>query len=220
MGNLFLKENLLTKALNRIVDCLYLSILWSAVSTPVVTAGMASMALYYTVHKCIYGGEGHIGTTFWKAFWQNWKQGCLLWLIMASIGLLMFSECYLTFQWCSAQLIHPAFFVVSLCVAGLLVMWLQFWFAYAARFEDSLKGVLRNSFLIAAANFGPSFLLMVVFMMITLIVSCMPDPLLMWVIFPGLYGFAVHQTAERLFAKYLPQEEPERFPEEAEGRKR
>lgn len=206
MGNLFVKENLLMKMINRIVDCLYLSILWSVASLPVVTAGMSSMALYYTIHKCIYGDEGRIWTTFWKAFRQNWEQGFLLWLIMAPISLLMFSECYLAFQWCSAQLIHPAFFVISLCAAGLLVMWVQFWFAYAARFEDSLKGVLRNSFLIAAANFGPSFLLMVAFMMIALIISCMPELLLMWGIFPGLYASAVHQTAERLFQKYLPKD--------------
>ena len=208
MGKFLLKENSLTRFLNRFTDCIYLSILWSIASLPLVTVGMASEALYYTVHKCIYGDEGSIWPTFWRSFWQNRRQGTALWLILLPIGLLLTSACYLTFQWCEAGAAHPVVFGAALAASGLVVMWLQFWFAYGARFQDSLKGVLRNTLLISAANFGASFLLMVVFMLIALIVSCLPQLLLMWMLFPGLYGFAAHQVAESLFLKYLPREDP------------
>ena len=209
MGKLFLGDNFLTRFVDRLVDCIFLSILWSLTSLPIITAGAASSALYYTVHKCIYEGEGHIFSTFFRSFWQNRRQSTLLWLLMAPIGLLLFSACYLVFQWCDAQVLHPIFFPVVLGASALIVMWLQYWFCYSARFEDSFRGVLRNTFLIAAANFGPSFLLMLVFALIALVVGCLPQLLFLWMIFPGLYGMAAHQTAEHLFRKYLPDGKPQ-----------
>ena len=207
MEKLLLKDNLLTRMLNRMVDCIWLSILWTIASVPLLTVGTASEALYYTVHKCIYQEEGHIFSTFFKTFWANRKQGTVLWLIMAPVGLLLASGCYLVFQWSRAGMVSSAILVVSLGAAGLCIMWMQYWFAYAARFEDTVRGVLQNTFLIAYANFGTSFLLMIVFVLVALIVSCLPQFIVLWMIFPGLYVFAVYQAAENLFKKYLPREQ-------------
>ena len=73
--DIFNPENLFFRMLARGVDLIGLSLLWVLLCIPIVTAGSATAALYYTVVKVFRHGREDAFTTYLKAFKDNLKQG-------------------------------------------------------------------------------------------------------------------------------------------------
>ena len=48
-------DNIVFQMLGKLVDCVWVSILWVICCIPVFTIGASTTALYYTVHKSIRG---------------------------------------------------------------------------------------------------------------------------------------------------------------------
>lgn len=59
----------------KIFDLLLISIYWVLGSLPVVTAGAASSALYYTIIKAIRGDASSATESFWHSFRESVRQG-------------------------------------------------------------------------------------------------------------------------------------------------
>lgn len=92
MNSQFGYENPFFSMMNKIVDCFYASFLWIVFSLPIVTAGAASTAFYYTIHKCVRGSRGYVWQSFWSAFQSNGKQMTKIWLLMLGIFAFLFTD--------------------------------------------------------------------------------------------------------------------------------
>lgn len=68
-----------------------LNLLWLLCCLPVVTAGAATTAVYYTMYRILTGEDDAVLRPYFRAFRQNFKQATLLWLpllvIAAVLGL-------------------------------------------------------------------------------------------------------------------------------------
>ena len=80
---------------------------------PVVTAGAAWAALYYTLFKTLREGEVNPFRTFWQGFRDNFRQATAAWGLLVGLGLLLGLELF----WCS-QFTGP----VALFRYGLLAL--------------------------------------------------------------------------------------------------
>ena len=92
LESLFNPENALMCFINKIIDLVVLSILWTLCSAPLVTMGAASAALYYALTKSVRCQRGHAAKEFWRAFKSNLKRGILFELVWAALAFMML-EC-------------------------------------------------------------------------------------------------------------------------------
>ena len=90
MNRLFDPQNLLFQALSWMVDLVGISLFWAILCLPVVTIVPATAALYHTAALCLRQGEKGAFLRFFRSFWQNLKQGCLLSVPLVILGALLF----------------------------------------------------------------------------------------------------------------------------------
>lgn len=138
----------LMRNLVRLFDCMCLSVLWMLFSVPIVTMGASSAAMYLTVVKYIRKDEGYLWRTFWGAFRENLKRSTLAWLpALALLALLVVDAMVLRSVLLGGNPMGNLYWVilVLICVA---VTWTAYLSAYCARFNGSVKDVLRFSFIL------------------------------------------------------------------------
>ncbi|MDO5545990.1 MAG: YesL family protein [Eubacteriales bacterium] len=156
MKRLFDMENPLMQALSTAADLIVLNLLTILCSLPVVTIGAALTAQNAAVIKLVRGEETSPAKDFFRAFRENFKKGTALGLLfLLAIAVLM------------ADYLAAGSFVPVLCpviaAIALLVLTLgQYAFALLARYENTLRGTLKNAFLLAVGYF-PRTLGMAVF---------------------------------------------------------
>lgn len=206
MGELFNLDNKFFQGINKIVDCVCLSFLWLLLCIPVVTAGAATTALYYTVNKVIRNNRSYIWKEFWHAFRTNFKQSTLVWLILIFIYAIMGIDCYIMFQFAKAGVSYGSLYIVFAMLMLIVTMWANYLFPYMARFENTLKAVLKNCAIMALLNLGKSFVLLVL-LLVALVVAYVFFPAIM--ILPAVYMLLANLILEKVFVKYMTPEDIE-----------
>ena len=86
MNRLFDPQNLLFRALSWTVDLVGISLFWAILCLPVITVVPATAALYHTAAVCIRKGEKGAFVRFFRSFWRNLRQGCLLSVPLVLLG--------------------------------------------------------------------------------------------------------------------------------------
>lgn len=143
-------DNPFCSVVNRIFDIVFLSILWTVCSLPIITMGASTSALYYCMLKirreCDYG----IVKMFFHSFRQNFKQGCVLSLICILSGLLL----YVDFTVCKSREGVVGAILVELLLI-LIVLWgmiFSYAFPLLAQFNNKIGSILTNSFFMSFLN--------------------------------------------------------------------
>ena len=143
MNRLFGMDSPLMGALMKIGDLLCLSVLWLVFSLPIFTIGASSAALYAAVYHCLRRKEAGIWKHFWKAFRENFKRSTLAWLIELAV-LAVFSLDAAVFR--AIRLSGGAMgklYWAALLLEAVALTWTAYVAAYAARFNGTVRDVLR-----------------------------------------------------------------------------
>ena len=204
MGELLNLDNPFFRGIGKLVDCIFVSLLWFLCSIPVVTIGASTTALYYTVHKSIRRGQGYVSKEFFRAFKENFKQSTVVWLIWLVLAAFLGLDAYIMWHYAAAGHAVGSLYYLFLVFLMFLVMWATYLFPYIARFENQTKVIMKNAALIAIANIGWTlvlFLLTLVFAVITFVV-----PLVLF-LFTGLLIFTQSLILEKIFRKYMTEED-------------
>lgn len=193
--------------LEKIVDCICLSVLWLVFSLPFVTIGASSTAVYYTINKVVRHERGMLFREFFGAFKKNFKQSTLVWLILVAIYCIWSLDCYMLYQMLAAGYAIGLMIAVFLVFFVAAAIWTCYLFPYMARFEDTTKTVLLNSFRIAFANIKETiFILIMTVIQVVLTVLSVP----MGILFVGIYTLTINLIIEPVFKKYMSPEELEK----------
>ena len=206
MAGLFNYDNGLMTTLGKICDCMIVSILWCVCSIPIITVGASTAALYYAVNKSIRYNRGYAYKEFFSAFKSNFKQGTIVWLI--NLGLLLFGayDCYILYQ--LRETISGAKIIMVIIVALLifLIMWMTYVYPYMARFALPTKALMKNCVILALAHFLRSVLLTVLF--VAAVVASLTVPMA-GIFVPVIYMVIANRIVERVFRKYMSEEDIE-----------
>ena len=169
MNKLLNYDNKLFTILNKLCHLVFLGLLWFVCSIPIVTIGASTTALYYTINKTIFHNRGYVFNEFWHSFKSNFKQSTIVWMLMIVFYLLAILDFIIFFQ-LSTPGTHRWFLLILLVLMVLLPSVLGcIAFPYIARFEDSLKTVLKNSIAIALMHLGRTILLVLLFTIMILV---------------------------------------------------
>ncbi len=145
-------NNPIMRFLTNVFDLLALSVLWTVFSLPVVTMGAASAALYSAVYHHVRMGEDYLWNSFFSAFRENFRRSTLTWLVALAVLVLLVGDALLLRSLILAGYSFGWFYGITMALLALTLTWTVYLAAYGARFNGTVKEVLRYSFLLFRAH--------------------------------------------------------------------
>lgn len=150
---IFSYDSKFSQLLLKLCYACYLNLLWLICSLPVVTAGAATAALYYSCLKLVRDEDSHVGATFFRAFRENFKQATVLWLILLGLGLFLAGDGYILYhlrQSAEGPMAVVWTLILAMVIAGAIVyvIVLEYVFPLLASVSNTNAAMLKNAFLI------------------------------------------------------------------------
>lgn len=135
--------------LTKMADLIILNILFLICCIPIVTIGAASTALYTVTMKSVRNEESYVTRSYFNAFKDNFKISTLSWLIALALGIILTLDFRIlpSLPNTMAQILRMFLIAISLFYAIFMI----YLFPYIARFENTLKGTLKNALMLGIA---------------------------------------------------------------------
>lgn len=206
MGDFFNPEKGIWAWLSTLVDVAGLSLLWLLLCLPLVTAGPATAALYYTVVKHVRGRESGAFGAYLRSFRDNLKTGLKADLIVLPAVVLLLLLHHIT-RWYGTRdggalyILYVAQYIFLMLPAGMLC-WL---FPLLGRFDYKVGGLFHTAFQLTIAHLPST--VVIVLLTVQSAVFCIERwwPVLFM---PSAAMLLVSLFTERVFQQYAPELAP------------
>lgn len=167
-------------------DAIIISLLFALFCLPIVTIGPSVTALYYTVYRKYAKKTDNITKDFMHSLKDNLKQGIILNILYLVYSGLVGFNIYFAFFGIGNVRLPEWYPAVSLVPLIPLIFSLPFVYPLLARFDNTVKGTLKNSFTLCLMNF-PKFLLIWIIIVIALAVCIVFPPAVLLVPTGAMY---------------------------------
>lgn len=207
MGKFFDLDSPLMRVLSKMTDIMWLNVLTIVCSLPIVTAGAAFTALHYSCLKLVRGEESYVTKDFFKSFKQNLKQGIVITIILIFVVVLLSFDFYflLTNQQTGklGSVVLAGLGVVVLLVACTV----SFLFPILARFNNTIKGTIKNAFMMSMLVLPKTLLMIVMAVAPAAIWYFVPQVApLCFLFFFGAPAYLSAMLYSKTFKKYEPED--------------
>ena len=197
-------NNSFIQGINRIVDSILLCFLFLLCCLPIFTIGASITSLYYTMLKVIQNDRGYVTSEFFSCFKKNFKQSTLMWLMLLGIYAFLGFDFVIMKSAVALGDITGYLYYFFIALFAIITVWSLYWFPYIARFNDSIKNVLRNTAMMAILNLPKTLLLAALFVFMWMVILMyLPVGLIM----PAMYHLFKTKIAESVFVKYMSPED-------------
>lgn len=171
--------------------------------------GPSSTAFYYTVVKVIRRERSYLFKEFFRSFKLNFKQGMLIafiYEILTFVGVVDFL--YLTETSGAGAKMNGIMLGAFLVLVIFTIFSAVYIFPVLSRFTVTTKNLIKWAFYMSVRHIGWTILLAVMFIgsAVMMYFSFFYMPPLM-IILPGVYTLLASLPMERIFKRYMPQEE-------------
>lgn len=150
-SKIFNLDNWIMRFFSRIFDIVILNFTFIICCIPIVTIGASLTAMYSITLKMVRNEESHIIRGFLKAFKQNFRQGTIIGMLAIIITF------FITVDLRIIGIIGDDRLKVMQVLCYIVAIWGYIIFLYAfpllARFENTIKEVFKNSFVLSVVNF-------------------------------------------------------------------
>jgi len=201
MNNILNPENKFFSVIRKIVYILFLSVLWTICSIPILTIGPATAALYYAVVKSVRKERSYPVKEFFKEFKRNAKQGIFLTIIFIVVGFASGWADYLILL-PSLKLENAIDFLCALLLTVKVLLFLSVFihaFPLISRFRVKNLKVLENSLALSVTEL-PKTVLLILIVAVSLMM-CSMELLLLGVI-PAATVLIISYILEPIYQKY------------------
>ena len=157
-------DSLFHALLTRFADIMILNILFLITSLPIITIGVSWSSMYYVSMKIIQNENNEdlsIIKSYFHSFRLNLLQGIEIWLLALFFGSILLLDVRIIANM-EAQALRTALFVATGTVVLLFVLTLQFVFPYLSRFTTNFLTTIKNSALMAIAQFPRAILMIAI----------------------------------------------------------
>ena len=183
-----------------IADMIILSFMWVLFSVPIITIGASTTAMFYVSTRRIANREGYITRDFWESFKANLKKSTIIWVFMLLlIWLIWFNINNMEVVGGLAVIIFPAQIILLIEIA----LMSSYIFPMTARFDMSIKQLLKSSFFMANRHLLTSITCLLLLVAAVLAFFIMP-PLALF-LGPGMYAWLSSYMIMRIFKRYRPE---------------
>lgn len=207
MDKIFDLDNPFFRFIGKLVDVVFLNLLWVIFSLPIVTIGASTTAMYYVTLKLVRDRESYIFKSFLKAFKENFKQSTIIWMILLAALTILGTDIYVVYGMDAsyAKILLALFVGVSVLALFVLI----YIFPLQAQFANPVKQTFKNALFIAIRHLPWTILLTIITVAGGLLIYIFA---VIAVLFGfGLLAFINSYIFNKVFLKYIPEEEIERY---------
>ena len=197
-------NNRVIAGINKIVDSIWLCLLFFLCCIPIFTIGASTTALYYTMLKVIENDRGYVASEFFSCFKKNFKQSTLIWLLLLAVYAFLGFDFFIMKVAVSMGESSGYLYYVFLFLMILITVWSLYFFPYIARFQNTIKNTLMNTSMIAILNLPWTVLLALLFAFAWVLIYMYPP---VAIIMPCMYHLFKIKIIERIFTKYMSEED-------------
>ncbi len=149
----------LYRFLCRLWDIIQINFFWMVCSIPIITMGASTAAAFKVCLHMVDEEEGYIYKEFFQGFKENWKQGTVLEILT----LFCMYVVYLDMQLFYAVEGNPVGFLIVAVLSGFVFfLCLIYAFPLIARYKNTLRATIKNSFTISRKYFFRTFMMLAV----------------------------------------------------------
>lgn len=207
MNKFLTPDNPVMIFITKIVNCVWLNILWFLCSLPVVTAGASTTALFYVTLKMVKNEEGNVTAQFFRAFRDNFKFSTKVWLVMLGLGIVLGIDGYVLYHMRFSNAfwtICTAVFLVAVVAYLIIAMYI---FPLMARFENTMRMMFLNSIMIGMRFLLCTALMFVIYFIMAFIIINIFTPAV--VFGEGVCAYFCSCLLSRILTLCEPREETE-----------
>ena len=135
---------------------------------------------------------------------MNFKQGTVIWLIVLAVGLLLFGDVEIMKAMLEAGNKIGNSYVFFGVMLFFEMVWCIYLFPYMSRFENKNKAVMKNAAFIAILNLPWTLLIILITVVFALLLYIIPMTM---IIVPAVYTWVLNLILERIFRKYMSEED-------------
>jgi uncharacterized membrane protein YesL len=146
-------------ALSKAADLMILNFVAFIACIPIFTIGASLTALHYVSLKMVRKEDGYIVRSFFKSFKENFKQATICWLVILVFIVVFVLDLFIINN---SGMEHADVFRIALLAVGILAMMvIVYIFPLLARFENTIKGTLKNALFMSILGLPKTILMMV-----------------------------------------------------------
>lgn len=142
MGAFFSMDSKFMQAMSRIADLVTLNVLFLLSCVPLFTIGAASTAMYTVCFRFGTDREQGVCRSYFRAFRENFKQGTILWLILALFLVTGFLNTFLLY---SLEGGARYLFLLTGILLVLAVLMFGYTFPLLSQFSNDVRSTLKNA---------------------------------------------------------------------------
>ncbi len=184
-------------------DIVILNLLFILCSIPVVTIGAAASACYAGVGRTLQNREtGLVFRAFFADFRAAFRQATAGWLLELLVLAVLAGDLWFAIAYSEPD---NKFFLIFAIVVGAVILLASLWFyPLVARFQNTFSGQLKNSFLLAFAQFPRTLLALLVWALFLGVPVLLFDVFAYfgWLWLVGGFSLPIYLTA-KIFRKSL-----------------
>lgn len=206
MNQFFRMDGKIFAVLDKLADLLWLNVLYLICCIPVVTIGTATTSLFYVTLKMCKNEEGYITKSFFHSFKVNFRQSLIMGMISLFVGAALIVDLYIVLN--SNIRFRTLLFILLSMLLLIYVFIMVYVFPLLSKFENSIKNIVRNSFLISIRHL-PWTVLLIVMIAIPFVVSLFVPFIAGGMILLGFSSIAYYTSPIylRIMSNYMLEEE-------------
>lgn len=211
MHGIFNAESPLMSGLEKIFDCILLSLCWITACIPVVTIGSACGALYRAVYRSIRKDEVHPMKIFWTTFRENLKNGILVWVPILAVYVFLIADAVIVRGLIAQGQPMGKYLGIIIALIGITSVWAAYCTAYCVRFTGKTLEVLGICALLVL-NHPVVTLVMLAFITLGAAIGLIVPYIVIFL--PAMICLLLSFQMENVFFKHMRPEDQEKIAEE------
>ena len=168
MGKIFNMDSPFFQLMERVTDFVILNILTIICSLPLFTVGAALTAHHKVMQNFVMDSEQPVLRSYFRAFAGNFKQATVVWLITAALLALIAVDVWFIYMYLDG--LAFMLYVILAVVSAILLGTTCYAFALIARYDNTLKDHLKNSFVLAVGNLPKTVLMLAIWVIAPVVV--------------------------------------------------
>lgn len=178
----------LMQGLTVITDAILANLLFILCSVPIITMGTALTAMAKVSQNSVMQEGGGVTKSFLRSFKENFKQTVPLWIVVMILGAILAADLLFVDSMLAGWLQKLGFclWVLPTTIYMGVLSWL---FPLLARYENTVKGHLKNAIALTFAKFPRTFIMLVINLLPFILLVFNTGLLLKTFIFWVLFGF-------------------------------
>jgi len=202
MDKIFDLDNPFFRFISKLVDVIWLNIIWLVFSIPIVTIGASTTAMFSVTLKMARDREGYVFQGFWKSFKENFKQATLIWILLLLLGTILGTDIY--FFYTSTEKYAGIGLAIMIAITSLTLCTVAYIFPLQAQFENTIKQTIKNAFIICVRHLPWTILLLLIYGVVALCLYI--AAMLVGIFIFGLTAFITSYIYNKIFIRYIPDE--------------